>query len=273
MTGTVNIERMNEATLSHEELILLLHFIKADGIPGLDPDPIGDLNDIEKKRRLIYAERALRARNMARIDEDGKLDLREELLAFAAVCAFPQQSLVVQHFPQPGNSSRFFGHLRVGVVVAHTVPEAPLHHFQFCEGINALIDKIITFCSFPDQIDASIELPSTDLSMVQKIRTALADSRMAELWSEIDTDNAEEKNLSQLTTILKNPHALTVINGYSLLFDGEIFKQQVSFLHNEIGMWLILDQKELSNKVRFRSINAIDLKEMLSSWIEIPTLG
>lgn len=266
-------EALQEVTLSREELLLLLHLVKAEGLPGLDPDPLGDLDEKENARRLIYAERALRARGLARIDGGGRLQLREELLVMTSVCAFPQQTLVVRHFPSPDQGVRLFGHVRVGVVVGHTRPEAPLHHFEIYQSSESLVMDAFALCRLPLDGAAPQDLPALPVRLVAGMRQARQEGKLAGYMAGLE---GERPQAEPLAAVLEQEYAVSIMNGYRLLFDGQIASQQVTLLHTTGEAWMVTESGTSEHEtageglVYFHPVRPADLFEMLAGWLVVP---
>ena len=85
--------------LSREELIFLLFTLKTDFIPGLDPEPREHGSD-QKNLSLLFAERALRARDLVAVDAPGNLVVRETLMLMIATCAYSEMMISLHHFPR-----------------------------------------------------------------------------------------------------------------------------------------------------------------------------
>ena len=133
--------------LSREELLFLLFTLKTDFIPGLDADPVGELSQEQKNLGLVYAERALRARDLVAVNENGALVVREALLLMIGTCAYSPMMITLHHFSTYDVPKQMFWHIRNGVTVAHTRPDAPLHDFAFVPNRETLVQQIIDECT------------------------------------------------------------------------------------------------------------------------------
>ena len=116
--------------LSRDELLLMLQLLRAPTLAGLDANPAGDWNAEQQRVALTVAERALRARDLAHLRPGGELAVHTALLAAVGVCAYPQATLFVYHWPANAEAAtRYFAHQRQGELVAHTRPADVLHLF------------------------------------------------------------------------------------------------------------------------------------------------
>src|SRR5688500_1305998 len=131
--STLEISLMNSntpltITLSQEELLAVLDVLQARTIPGLNAPQFARLNDREKQLVPTTARRALQARGLATVREDGVLLVHRALLTAVGVCAYSQSAAAIYHWnPSSENPAFFSGHIRGDDIVAHTRPDPFLH--------------------------------------------------------------------------------------------------------------------------------------------------
>lgn len=137
--------------LSREELLLILQLLRAPSLAGLDTNPAGDWNADQQRVALTVAERALRARELAHLRPGGELAVHTALLAAVGVCAYPQTTLFVYHWPaNAAAATRYFAHQRERELVAHTRPADVLHLFTRLPSTTALVAQLFTACGWED---------------------------------------------------------------------------------------------------------------------------
>jgi len=136
-------------TLSREELLAVLHVLRASTIPGLDREPSGDLTPEQEAFALVVARRALLARDLAQVRADSEFLVQRRLLDAVGACAYAHDSILVYTWP-PGarDPQNLFGHTRGGDVVAHTRPDAVLHRFTLLPSRAELVAQVLAFCKF-----------------------------------------------------------------------------------------------------------------------------
>lgn len=135
--------------LSRDELLLTLHLLGVNTIPGLDPDPEGPINTKEEVLALRVAGRSLQAREVARIDKAGELLLHEMLLTAVGTCAFAQNSLFIYHWPVVNKEPhRYFIHKQGDNIVVHSRPSPIIHGFTLIPDAPKLVDQIFTLCHY-----------------------------------------------------------------------------------------------------------------------------
>jgi hypothetical protein len=175
----MNGENPNQSTsilLSREELLYVLDLLQAESIPGLDDDPLGELTPEQRTLALIWAERALRARELAQVQDDGDVVLHNTLLTAVGVSAYPQSTLFVYHWPAGAEApTRYFGHVRGEDVVDHSRPEDVLHRFTLLSSKTDLVHQALTVCEYeetPTRPAFEFTLPGADFARTRELAEA-----------------------------------------------------------------------------------------------------
>ena len=138
--------------LSREELLAVLDALEANTIPGLDEDPLGDMTPEGRQLAVTVARRALQARELGRVEDDGTFLLHRALLTAVGVCAYSQSAILAFHWPAGSDeATRFFGHIRDGDAVMHTRPADVSPPFRAARVTRSLIQKLLDFCEAQDR--------------------------------------------------------------------------------------------------------------------------
>lgn len=168
--------------LSREELLAVLVALHATTIPGLEREPSGQLTPEQEAFAIVVARRALMARNLAQIQNDGTFLIHRELLRAVGTCAYARSSVLVYHWPSGEQTSlAFFGHVRENDVVIHTRPGLVLHRFTLVTSLQELVEQVLSFCEVEDAV-------ADDIFDFFVPRQELADAR--QLASVADTSGA-----------------------------------------------------------------------------------
>src|SRR5690349_19874224 len=112
---------VGQFVLSREELLLILNLLGTGYSFGLETEPLGEISAEQKAFSLVCAERALRARGLARLDEDRHLKVQAGLLKAVAVCGYAARSLLVHYFGAQGQARRLFGHVHADGITGHNL--------------------------------------------------------------------------------------------------------------------------------------------------------
>lgn len=229
--------------LSREEVVLVLNLLKADYIFGLEPDPLLQLTPEQAAVGLIYAERALRARDLARVDETGRVVLREAVLLGVGTCVYPQWSLLLHHFSPQGQPTRCFSHRNEKVYVVHTALEGGvLHRFDLLADQEALLAEILKQCGctelsvaegapFKVKGDAIVQAREQAQQAPQASPDAVAEKLVAG-----GADGAAAYRLAQS---LVKPHQISVFHALTQLPENKLAKREVAVIHNTHSGWLM----------------------------------
>lgn len=253
--------------LSREELLLLLDLLEAENLPGLDPDPLGELNDDQRALALIWAGRALRARELAAVGENGELLVDEGLLTAVGNCLYWQKALFVFHWPEPGSVPvRFFGYTRDGQAATHSRPADVLHRFSTLASADALVEAVTAVCqsqTLPDSPAVKLTLP----------REVFVHAR--ELAEEQDTKAAQE-TLQKANVAAETAQALTaVLAGRPRLSIWHLVQRQeddasqtydFTLLQNEETAWLV-SLPAADGNLEVRTVTAVDLQNLLAEFL------
>lgn len=226
--------------LSREELLLTLSLLETDFIPGLDNDPLGELNRDQYTLALTWAERALRARGLAQ-RFDGELKVHSTLLTAVGVCAYSQNALFVYHWPSGQETPlRYFGHLRGDQVVAHTRPEDVLHQFALLSSKAHLIDQALAACRYvetPVSPLAEFELSREPLSRARELANLGQSQTAAE---QLIAAGAPTESAKALATTLAAAPRVSILQTLKQQADGSVLKRDFTLLQTRDQTWLII---------------------------------
>jgi hypothetical protein len=170
--------------LSREELIFVLDMLQADSIPGLDADPLGDLDPQQQAMSMVWAGRALRARELGQLNEAGEMVLHRAVLTAVGVCAYSSDAIFIFHWPEAGaEPSRYFGHIRGEDIASHVRPADILHQFSLLPDREHLLAQVFDFSNYEHGTETD------DLSMTVSNANFV---RARELSSEGQTEAAAD---------------------------------------------------------------------------------
>lgn len=271
----VPIENLS-VQLSREELLFLLFTLKTDFIPGLDPDPLGELDKNQKNLSLLFAERALRARDLVNIDEKGGLVVRESLLLMIATCVYSEMMISLHHFPATTSPRMTFWHVRSGVIVSHTRPDAPLHGFALLKNSADLKQQILDGCNllssdgleYPEIITTNAALKTTREDSLKNIRHAIKG---------LVSNGANPQSAQEICGVLAGEHSVSALHLAFQLPDKTSQQESATVLSGKTSSWLMTNLEQ--EKVSLKSISKQVLSEMLQRWsssagsgLEIPAV-
>ena len=250
--------------LSREELLLLLDLLEAENLPGLDPDPLGELNDDQRALALIWAGRALRARELAAVGENGELLVDEGLLTAVGNCVYWQKAWYVFHWPEPGSVPvRFFGYARDGQAVSHTRPADALHRFTVLPGVEALADAMTAVCqcqTLPDAPPVQFTLPRDIFVRARELAEEQERDAAAQILQEA---GVTAETAQALTAVLSGAPRLSIWQIVTRREDGETETRDYTLLHSDEAAWLV-SLVDGGDEMAVKTVTAVDLRALLA---------
>jgi len=233
--------------LSREELLLLLKLLNADYILGLTPDPLGELSAKQQAFAFIYAERALRARQLATVDEQGVLKVQRELLDIIGICVYPERSVVAHHILPNKQASLFTGHCREAQYAIHLIPEAALHHITLHPTSATFFNELIAFCRCQKLPEALTEGMFIDGETYKRLCESVSSgNELASLNLLLEQGVTHDSAQSFVTTLLA-PHTISVVQFLNPLSTNSLAKREMTILQSESQAWLVVQSNRIDS--------------------------
>lgn len=239
--------------LSKEELTLLLRLLDTNFILGLDPDPLGALTEQQQAVGLIGAERALRSRQLAMLDEKGSLKVQNDLLQVVGTCAYPHKSLAIHYFSEVNSTpSRYFFYWRNDKsAVVHTIPQDALHLLALLEDETALLNAAVSVC----QCNVASKDGMVDINLTSEVLTAVRSIAMkgdAESATKLLIENnVNRESAVALIKLLSAPYSLTVIYFLTPRPENTLASREVTILCNAEIAWLMTQTESNTDNSTF----------------------
>ncbi|MAT99792.1 MAG: hypothetical protein CL608_21845 [Anaerolineaceae bacterium] len=225
--------------LSREELLLTLRLLQVDSIPGLDNDPQGNLTPDGLELALTVASRALRARELARVQDDGSLALHNLLMTAVGICAYATQTVFVYHWQEDGDLPvRYFGHIRGDDFVAHTRPDDVLHLFTLLPTKDQMVEQVLQLCSWEDKAhkNGTYSLEVTDFGQVRQwAREGEVDTAVTHLTKHQPN---REAATALVNTLSRSPH-VSILQMLKQQADQSVAKQDFTLVQDQEHSWLM----------------------------------
>ena len=251
--------------LSREELILVLDLLATTIIPGLDFDPLGDMNSQQRALAMIWAGRALRARELARLNEAGELVVHQALLTAVGVCAYSSDAIFIFHWPRAGTEpKRFFGHMRGEDIVSHTRLADVLHLFTLLPTREHLLNQVFDFCEYEDGSAAE------NLSMTVSNASFI---RARELASEAQTqpaadlligENAPAKAATAFAATLADSPRVSIFQTLKQVGEDSVEKSDFTIVQNQQYSWLIAPAQEDETALLVKTTTKDEVETLLA---------
>lgn len=230
--------------ISREELLLVLDLLQVDAISGLDTDPLGALDEKQRQLAVIWASRALRARQLAQLNGDGDLMVHDALLTAVGTCAYADKALSIFHW-KAGEEipSRYFSHIRGEDIVAHTRPADVLHLFTLLPSKEMLLSQLLDFCEYADVPPAAFEMQMTNAEFVQ-VRE-LVDGNEGEQAIKLLVDNgAEGETATAFVSTLAASPRVSILQALKQGEGDTVRKNDFTIIQNDSYSWFIEPVRE-----------------------------
>ncbi len=252
--------------LSREELLLVLDLLQVTSIPGLDTDPFGELDEAQRQLALIWAGRALRARGLAQVNDEGELTVHSALLTAVGVCAYSNNALFAFHWPSNGETPvRYFGHMRGDDIAVHTRPEDVLHLFALLPSKEELLSQVFAFCECEDVPGAhTFEMTVSNDDFVQA--RELANNGEAEQAVELLTGSGGEGEtaVAFIATLANSPR-ISILQTLKQDGDDAVQKSDFTVVQNDEYAWFIASaQTEGDAALLIKSTTRSEVEDVLT---------
>lgn len=261
-----SIEPIN-VLLSREELLLTLRMLQVESIPGLDSDPQGNLTPEGLELALTVAGRALRARELAQVQEGGGLALHNLLMTAVGICAYATQTVFVYHWQEDGDLPvRYFGHIRGNDFVAHTRPDDVLHLFTLLPTKAQMVEQIFQLCTWEDksQKNGAYSLEVADFGQVRQwARQGEVDTAVTHLVNH--QANPEAAN-ALVSTLSHSPH-VSIMQMLKQQADQSVAKQDFTLVRDQDHGWLMTSPTgDANGPLVVETAVKADIVSMINDW-------
>lgn len=251
--------------LSREELLFALNLLDAQFIPGLDPDPLGELTPEQRPLALTIAGRALRARGLAQVQANGEWVLHNDLLAAVGGCAYAQSVASIFHWtPNAGTPARYFAHIRGDNIVAHTRPEDILHRFALLPSQAELMAQILALCNYKNgNGSGKLELTVPGAAFVQ-VRELAAGGDTAKAVEMLQGHGAAPAAAKAFVDTLAASPSVTILQTLKQEGGQAVKKQDLTLLQSGQHAWLVIAAPDDNAPLQIKSTSRADLEALLA---------
>jgi hypothetical protein len=226
--------------LSREELIFVLDLLQTSSIPGLDADPLGDLDAQQRALAMIWAGRALRARGLAQLNESGELAVHHALLTAVGVCAYSNNAIFIFHWPEAGpEPRRYFGHVRGEDIASHTRPADVLHQFTLLPSREQLMGQVLEFCEYENGSGTGDLTMTVSSANFVRARELASDGQPQAAADLLTSHNAPADAAAAFAATLADSPRVSILQ--TLKQDGEdsVRKSDFTIVQNGQYSWVI----------------------------------
>lgn len=267
MSNNINQEPIT-ILLSREEVLFILNLLHADVIPGFDDDPLGEMTSEQRQLALTWAGRALRARGLAKLYDDGKWVVHKTVLRAVGVCAYSQNAIFFYHWPAQAEAPvRYYGHIRGDDIVVHSRPEDVLHQFTLFTSKDQLIDHVFGVVEYeetPNGHGYEISISNEDFVNVRE----LAGAGRVEQALELLVKNGASGDIARpfVETLVDAPR-ISIMQTLKQNSDQRVEKRDFTLIQNSHHTWLTIAPDNNGAPLHVKSTTQNELQGLLNHWI------
>lgn len=247
--------------LTYEELALVLKLVNASTLPGLRSSQVEPRTPEQEMQSLMYAERSLRARELARITPDGQFVVHNALLSAVGVCAYAQEALMLLHIRPDRTLIEFCGSQKDGTVVTYTQPEPGLYQLSVLQDPADLVAQALASCdcqSLP--VAQGKTLTVADITLKQA-REFAEHGLVREAAALLAADN-DATSAATVAELLAAQHALSILMFLRRQPDDTVLTQELTVLHTPQVAWLMTQLPDQATR-HLRPISSPELSDVL----------
>ncbi|MEZ4864317.1 MAG: hypothetical protein R3C14_23595 [Caldilineaceae bacterium] len=254
--------------LSREELLLVLQMLRVSALPGLDDDPNGALSAEQQATALTVAARALRARELAQVRDNGELAIHTALLAAVGVCAYPQQTIYVYHWPTNGAAARrYFGYVRGEEIVAHTRPADVLHLFARLPSPPYFVGQLLSACAWEDGLTSAPLHFTAPVAIFAQARQQADNGAPQAAANLLVQHRASVESARAFATTLADRPRLSIVQ-MRKQHNGAVAARDLTLVQNSQRSWLITNDGEGEKaSVQVKSTTTAEVSALLAGWL------
>ena len=254
--------------LSRDELLLTLRSLQAESIPGIDTDPLGNLTPDGLELMMTIAGRALQARELGQLREDGSLALHNLLLTAVGVCAYATQTVFVYHWPEDGAVPvRYFGHIRGNDFVAHTRPEDVLHLFSLLPTKAQMIEQILQLCGCADKAQKNGSY-SLEVAGFGQVRQWAGSGDETTAVAHLTSHQADPEAAAALVSTLAHSPHISILQMLKQQDEQQITKYDFTIVQDNQHCWLVTPTTEdATDLLTVQTAVSADIASVLNDWL------
>ncbi len=226
--------------LSREELLVVLNLLQANSIPGLDTDPAGELNEEQRALALHWGMRSLRARELARLNDNRTLVVHDALLTAVGVCAYSNNALFIYHWSgDDAPPTRYFSHIRGDDIAVHTRPEDVLHLFTLLPSKEYLFTQVMEICEYEDMAASQLdEMKTTETNFV-RVRELVNKGDAPVAVGLLINSGAQAESAQLFVDTLANSPRVSIFQTFKQESDETVKKGDFTVVQDNQQAWFI----------------------------------
>lgn len=245
-------------SVSQEELFVILTYLQASALMGLDGSLLNELSDEQTRLVLGVAERALIAREFLVNNEENQFELAPAILSVVGGCAKPDKSMII-NFSRPDRPTEsMFFHKTLGILLGHTKPMTAIHQFFVVEEddfVPVSVGQLLNLNgqTAPLKREEPFIVPQT---LVTQARDKARDEGLQASQTVLAQNNSTEFAAAFAQSLTNSVANLTLVS-INHQAEGEAQTDGFTFLQGENGFWLLQPRPDVSDDQDMVSITPL----------------
>ncbi len=264
-------------TLGREELLLLMHLMGLQTIPGLEEEPLARLTEAQVEATMVAAEHSLLARGLIRHASETSEEVEVDAIAAALVSSGLRARasfMVARARPDEAATTRYYHLLSHDpyLAVEHGSPEPGLHTFRAMKDRAQVLARWESLLNLQDQ--PAPPAPGgglTEEALLQARQAAVEREEDAVVQEYLRNGGLRADTAASLASTLLHLLSESSVIRVDLEREGEV--AGFALLEGRDGLWLLPMQQNTSTSIRVLPLSADDVRAWLRKTINIAIEG
>lgn len=233
------LDPTTKALLSQEETLALLALLNIQTLPGLPGLSSYGASECQMTA-LAAGERSLRARGLARLDADGRVQVPADLLALIAACGYAHGSLIVNQVAGARVQS-CFAHRRDADLAFHTMPEAGLHQFEAAHDKAELTAAMAEWAGWRVEPPVPADPLTVSRGALEAARAAAQAGDVAAAQQRLSAAAPQASTAARFAVSLAQPYTVTIVQALRTDPSAAVAMESLSVLGAADQQWLLTE--------------------------------
>jgi len=224
--------------ISTEELLVVLGYLKAESMPGLDSDHLKDLDEEQLEFALGIAERALYARGFIIPDPQKKPTLAPTVFSVVGACVMAETTIVAScNRPDQRREDHYY-HTSRQMVVMHYAPNAGIHQFVAVTERDNIAQSILSILQLGEKSTLNCQPLRVKASVFGEARKAVQQNRPTDGLRMLTEAGVELDSAQAMLDTQSKPVANTTIGSVEHQ-NGKESTDSFTVIEGENGLWIV----------------------------------
>jgi hypothetical protein len=252
-------------TLSQEEVYFLLEQVRARGMLGIDNAPLAAFDGNQRKVVLDAAARALMARGIIVMGEDGEPLLDKVVRTTIHAAAFAPRTLAVICRDAGASAIQtYIAHHTELIWIEHTQPNPGIHTFTVATASDNIAPALVAMLALENQPAPAGTSFTIDAEELESIQQASNEPDPAVLFDAVRAAGADNATADLFTSMLSGPRTTAILQTIA----REVAEEEtrtVTVVSNAQGFWIL--EAITETELLCKPVSAAELRSVLDELI------